>query len=138
MAAPAWPQQAMAGVWAALAAPCLFAPEVVLHLCVREHARAPAAAPAPGAAGKDSRATERLLMRCFGAQAAVTALLLGTARLDRAGYRVFALAMLPFFAFDVAALRGGYLTRLGAAGDALGNAAFVALAAAGAGLLGGT
>lgn len=138
MSAKVWPMRAIGGIWITMAMPCLFAPESVLRLCMREEARAAATKRKNSDADDDDddgRGTERLLMRCFGAQAAVCALLLCTARLDQRGYKIFGAAMLPFFCFDWMAYRAGYLNKLGALGDLAGNVAFVALSAIGAGLV---
>lgn len=82
--------------------------------------------------------TEALVVmtQCFGAQAMLCGTLLMTSRLDRRGYAVWGVAMLPFVAFDWWFYNSGFLTPFGAIGDAVGNAVFIACAAVGCGLLG--
>ncbi len=75
------------------------------------------------------------MFRCFGAQAVMTGLLLSVATFDRQAYKVVFASILPFFVFDVAAWRAGYLTDLGALGDAGGNIVFTVASALGAGWL---
>ena len=106
---------ATAALFAAMAAPCLTHPDLVARLFLT---------------GGPLGARERLLLRCFASQALLTAVALGAGagKWDARAYRAWALAIVPFFAFDAAAYAGGFLTTAGAVGDALGNVAFVALA----------
>lgn len=140
--APLWPMRVMSCMWAAMAIPCMLAPEFVMGLSINDDARAPVATPdATGesssgdenkVAKRDPRTFERILMGCFGAQAMMVALLLGTSRLDRRGYTLFGAAILPFFVFDAFAIKGGYCTAFGGIGDAVGNTVFLSMSACGA------
>lgn len=138
--APLWPMRVMSCMWAAMAIPCLLAPEFVISLSINDEIRAPAAAPDADSTGgdenkvakRDPRTLERILMGCFGAQAMMVALLLGTSRLDRRGYTLFGAAILPFFVFDAFAVKGGYCTAFGGIGDAVGNTVFLGMSACGA------
>ena len=111
---------ATAALFAAMAAPCLTHPDLVARLFLT---------------GGPLGARERLLLRCFASQALLTAVAPGAGAdggTRAHPYRAWALAIVPFSAFDAAAYAGGLLTAAGAVGDALGNAAFVALAEAAA------
>jgi hypothetical protein len=103
---------AMAAVFASMALPCLTHPDIIAKLFLTGGALSP---------------RERLLMRCFGSQALLTAAAIGLGRWDSRAYGWWAAAIVPFFAFDAAAYAGGHLTAAGAVGDAVGNGAFLAL-----------
>jgi hypothetical protein len=118
----------MGGLWAVMGAACLLAPSTVLKLATHERLLAPKEEPSE---------LSTFIFRCFGSQALVVGLLLGTCTLDTRAYKLFGLSILPFVAFDIAAYRGKYLNALGAAGDGLGNAVFLLGSAVGAGLLSG-
>ncbi len=120
------PARVMSVVWTTMGAACLLFPKPVLQLSL--HPRL-----LEGGAGTAD--VPRFLMRCFGAQACVAGLLLGTTTFSKRTYLAFGAAMLPFFAFNVLAYRGKYLTAFGTLGDAAGNAVFVMASACGAGLL---
>ncbi len=106
------PHALMAAVFSAMAVPCMTHPDFVARLSLTGGALSP---------------RERLLFRCFGAQALLTGIAIGVGRWDARAYKVWAVAIVPFFAFDAAAFAGGMLTTAGAVGDAAGNAAFLAL-----------
>ena len=72
---------------------------------------------------------ERVLVGCFGAQATLQGILLLSCRFRKRTWVYWGLGILPFVAFDVYACPWGplpVLTWLGAAGDGLGNAIFLA------------
>ena len=106
------PHALMAAVFSAMAVPCMTHPDFVARLSLTGGALSP---------------RERLLFRCFGSQALLTGISIGLGKWDARAYKVWAAAIVPFFAFDAAAYAGGFLTVAGAAGDAVGNAAFLAL-----------
>jgi len=103
---------AMAAAFASLAVPCLTHPDLVARLCFKGGPLSP---------------RERVLLRCFGSQALLSAAAIGLGRWEPRAYGLWAAAIVPFFAFDAAAYAAGFLTPLGAAGDAAGNVAFIAL-----------
>ena len=105
---------AIAAIFSSMALPCLTHPDLIARLFLTGGALNP---------------RERLLLRCFGSQALLTGVSIGIGRWDARGYKVFIASILPFFAFDAAAYSEGFLTTAGAVGDALGNAAFIGLAA---------
>ena len=102
----------MAAVFSSMALPCLTHPDLIARLFLT---------------GGALSARERLLLRCFGSQALLTGVAIGVGRWDARAYQLWAAAIVPFFAFDAAAFAGGMLTTAGAVGDAVGNAAFLAL-----------
>ena len=102
----------MATIFASMALPCLTHPDLIARLFLP---------------GGPLSARERLLLRCFGSQALLTGVAIGVGRWDARAYKVWAAAIVPFFAFDAAAFSGGMLTTAGAVGDAAGNVAFLAL-----------
>lgn len=106
------PHSLMAAIFSTMALPCLTHPDLVSRLFLTGGALTP---------------RERLLMRCFGSQALLTGVAIGLGRWDARGYKLWAAAILPFFAFDAAAYAGGFLTVAGAVGDAVGNTAFLVL-----------
>eukprot|EP01113_Clastostelium_recurvatum_P031943 TRINITY_DN4045_c0_g1_i1.p1 TRINITY_DN4045_c0_g1~~TRINITY_DN4045_c0_g1_i1.p1 ORF type:complete len:164 (+),score=20.04 TRINITY_DN4045_c0_g1_i1:50-493(+) len=65
-----------------------------------------------------------LMAQCFGAQASLAGLLILSSKFTASTYRVFGLAMAPFFAFDVWGYAAGRLTAFGALGDGFGNLVF--------------
>ena len=83
------------------------------------------------AASDDPRACERLLLQRVGLQASITALMLCATRLDRRGYAVVGLAMLPLFVFDVIQYRKGYTRLIGAIVDGTWTAVCAALCVVG-------
>ena len=104
---------AIAVIFSSMALPCLTHPDLIARLFLT---------------GGPLNARERLLLRCFGSQAFLTGVSIGIGRWDARAYNIFIASIVPFFAFDAAAYAGGFLTTAGAIGDALGNAAFIALA----------
>ncbi len=112
MAARFGPHTLMAAVFTSMALPCLTHPDLIARVCLTGGALTP---------------RERLLLRCFGSQALLTGVAIGVGRWDARAYRVWAATILPFFAFDAAAFRAGFLTTVGAVGDAAGNVVFLAL-----------
>ena len=112
MASRFGPHALMATVFSSMALPCLTHPDLIARLFLT---------------GGPLSARERLLLRCFGSQALLTGIAIGVGRWDSRAYKVWAASIIPFFAFDAAAYAGGMLTTAGAVGDALGNAAFLAL-----------
>ena len=106
------PHSLMAAMFSAMAMPCLTHPDLVSRLFLTGGALTP---------------RERLLLRCFGSQALLTGISIGIGRWDANAYKLWAAAIVPFFAFDAAAYAGGFLTTAGAVGDAAGNAVFLAL-----------
>lgn len=106
------PHALMAGVFSSMALPCLTHPDLIARLFLT---------------GGPLSSRERLLMRCFGSQALLTGIAIGVGRWDARAYKVWAAAIVPFFAFDAAAYVSGFLTTAGAVGDAAGNAAFLVL-----------
>lgn len=106
------PHGLMAAVFTSMALPCLTHPDLIARLFLTGGALSP---------------RERLLLRCFGSQALLTGVAIGIGRWDVRAYKVWAAAIVPFFAFDAAAFAGGFLTTAGAVGDAAGNVAFLAL-----------
>jgi hypothetical protein len=119
------PQRLMAGVWFAMGMGTMLAPKPLLELCVSREAL-------PQVEGADNRALQ-LAFRCFGAQAVMVGILLGTSKLDARGHAIWGASLIPFFVFDYIAWKKGLLTPLGALGDLAGNLVFVACSAAGAG-----
>ncbi|CAJ1424956.1 unnamed protein product [Effrenium voratum] len=72
---------------------------------------------------------ERVLVGCFGAQATLQGILLLSCRFCKRTWVYWGLGILPFVVFDAYACPWGplpVLTWLGAAGDGLGNAIFLA------------
>lgn len=72
---------------------------------------------------------ERVLVGCFGAQATLQGILLLSCRFRKRTWVYWGLGILPFVVFDAYACPWGplpVLTWLGAAGDGLGNAIFLA------------
>lgn len=127
IAAPRGPQLTMGLVWTAMGGVCMVAPEVVSRMSFAREAL-----PADGG---EKQPLFRLMVQCFGAQAVMCGILLRTSRLDTRGYAIWALAIVPFFAFDALAWRKGLLTAAGALGDAAGNVVFLTASAVGAGWL---
>lgn len=70
------------------------------------------------------RDTFRLVLQCFGSQAALCGLLILSAKFSANTFRLFGLAMIPYVAFDYLAWRMGALTPFGALGDLAGNVVF--------------
>lgn len=102
----------MAAAFAAMAVPCMTHPDLISRLFI---------------AGGPLSARERLLMRCFGSQALLTAVAVGLGRWEPREYGIWSAAIVPFFAFDAMASAAGLLKPAGAVGDAIGNAAFISL-----------
>lgn len=66
----------------------------------------------------------KLTMRCFGSQATLCGVLILSSKFSADTFKIFGLAMIPYFAFDYMAWKSGALTPLGAIGDAVGNFIF--------------
>jgi hypothetical protein len=123
------PARVLGGVWLGMGLATMLAPRPIARLSFTR-ALLGKALPASGEPTPDD-ALPIFLLRCFGAQAAVTGLALSVATFDRAAYAAIAAAVAPFFAFDAWAYALGYLTPFGALGDAAGNVVFMACAWAG-------
>ncbi|CAK4675384.1 unnamed protein product [Aphanomyces euteiches] len=65
----------------------------------------------------------KLVLQCFGSQAALCGWTILSTKWDASSYRNFGLAMIPYFVFDAYAAMGA-ITPLGALGDGLGNVIF--------------
>lgn len=139
LAAPVLPQRIMGVFWAGMGLACMLAPELTMKLSFKKEMLPAAPAPtefddaAPNARGGESQPAVKLLAQCFGAQAVMVGILLGTSTMDRRAYAIWAGAILPFFVFDWHFYKRGYLTNFGALGDAVGNVVFLACSAVGAG-----
>jgi hypothetical protein len=116
------PSKPMGAVWFAMGLATMLFPKVVRDFAFQQD-RVPT----------DNVATLDLVTRCFGAQATMCGILLSTTRMDKRAYDIWGKAVLPFFAFDYLAWKNGYITDLGAIGDAVGNLIFVFFSGKGAG-----
>lgn len=65
-------------------------------------------------------------MQCFGSQATLCGVLILATKFTSQSFKTFGLCILPYFVFDGLAYSRGYLTALGAVGDAAGNIVFLA------------
>jgi hypothetical protein len=102
----------MSVAFASMALPCMTHPDLIARLFLT---------------GGLLNPRERLLLRCFGSQALLTAASMALGKWEARSYALWSAAIVPFFAFDAMAYAGGMLTTAGAVGDAAGNVAFLAL-----------
>jgi hypothetical protein len=123
--------QTMMGLtWLGMGAVTMLFPRPVTRLSLSKAVLPPGPEEAGGGAAQPAL---ELAMRCFGAQACMCGVLLLTSKMDRRAHAIWGACIVPFFVFDYLAWRGGYLTPLGAIGDAAGNVVFLAASAVGAG-----
>jgi hypothetical protein len=106
------PHTVMSIIFSSMAIPCMTHPDLIARFCFTGGALTP---------------RERLLLRCFGSQALLTGVSIGIGKWDARAYQIWSASIVPFFLFDALAYSGGFLTSLGAIGDALGNVAFIGL-----------
>jgi len=106
------PHTTMSLIFSSMAIPCLTHPDLIARFCLTGGSLSP---------------RERLLLRCFGSQALLTGISIGVGKWDSKAYKLWIGAIIPFFVFDAMAYSGGFLTSLGAIGDAVGNVAFIGL-----------
>jgi hypothetical protein len=66
----------------------------------------------------------KLIIQCFGSQAALCGLTALSTRWTSTSFRNFGLAMIPYFVFDAYFHYTGAITTLGAVGDGIGNIIF--------------
>ncbi len=66
----------------------------------------------------------QLVLQCFGSQATLCGIVILSSKFDKTTFKIFGLSMIPFFIFDAMAYQQGFLTVLGAVGDAIGNVLF--------------
>jgi hypothetical protein len=125
------PSRVMGAVWLGMGAATMLFPGPVLRMSFQRQALP------SNAEGAEEQPAVDLLCRCFGAQAVMCGILLLTAKMDATAYKIWGVALLPFFAFDYLAWRKGLLTDLGALGDLGGNIVFLVCSVAGAAAAGG-
>jgi len=116
------PSKPMGLIWLAMGLGTMALPKLVVKTCFNAD-KIP----------QDNQNTFELVLCCFGAQAVMCGLALSVGKFDKHAYGVWGKAVLPFFLFDYMAWNKGYITDLGAIGDALGNIAFTFLSGRGAG-----
>jgi len=125
LAASSGPQKTIAFVWTAMGLGTMLYPKLVLDTFINK-------AILPKEEGSDNKSVQ-LAISCFGAQAVVVGGLLSITQLDKRGYALFGIGMIPFFFFDYLAYKYNYITSLGALGDLFGNIVFITCSFQGAG-----
>ncbi|KAJ3253116.1 hypothetical protein HK103_000866 [Boothiomyces macroporosus] len=115
-------QRLMGTVFTGMGLACLIFPETTLRLSFTEPTLKSVMNYSIG--GLILSPAAKLLMQAFGSQATLCGVLILNAKFTQQTFFVFGVSMIPFFVFDYMAYAAGFLSPLGAIGDAIGNTIF--------------
>ncbi|KAJ3303110.1 hypothetical protein HDV03_004189 [Kappamyces sp. JEL0829] len=78
----------------------------------------------PGTNGLVMNPVLKLMVQCFGSQAALCGILILSSKFQRRTFKIFGLCMVPYFVFDFYYYQQNMLSLTGALGDLAGNIIF--------------